>query len=274
MRDIHKRQAIFAAGVAATVALLLLLAQSGWSWEASTPATSRGHCFNELERAGPIAQPANTWSNLGFVIVGLAHLSGITGVRRGPAPLLAPLARVYYGFLVACLGWTSMFFHASISLAGEFVDMYSMVLFTSFVVAVNLGRTTSLGRARIGALYLAANALFFGAMLVHVHASLYIFIGLTFGILASDAYARRRLALRFESGWLAGAVACCLASFGIWILDRAHLLGSPTSWFQGHAVWHIGQSLTTALLFQHYAREQSETAPVLAEPVLAGAVAC
>jgi hypothetical protein len=268
MQDGIKRWVAFLAGLSATIAGLVWLAHSGATWDDWVPATSRGHCFNELERTGSIAQPSNTWSNLGFVIVGLLHATGILGSSAGTggasrAPLLEPWARAGYGLLVAALGWTSMFFHASITLAGEFVDMYSMILFTSFVVCLNLGRTTAASRGLIAFLYVAANAIFAAAMLVHVNTSLFLFIGLSFGILLSDAYARRKLALQFEGGWLLAAVGCCLASFGIWILDAKHLLGSSESWFQGHAVWHLGQSLTCALLFQHYARERATSSPPL-----------
>jgi hypothetical protein len=261
----HWRWTIFVAGTIATIAALVLLGRSGWNWADWKPATCVAtSCFCERARGGSINQPANTWSNLGFVAMGLAILAGIGPGRargRSPSPIARPAARVYYGFLVASLGWTSMWFHASLTYVGEWFDMFSMILFTSFVIVASIGRATGAGRPALVAGYLVANALFALAMIVHVRFSLPIFIGLTFAILWSDALVRRRVPSSPDRRWLTGAVACCLTSFGIWILDKFGYFSSPFSPFQGHAFWHLGQAGTTGLLFIYHATER---APALA----------
>jgi hypothetical protein len=261
-----RRWTLVFTGLAATVLLLVLVAASGWTWESFTPATCVAtSCFCERARQGPIKQPANTCSNLGFVFVGLLIVAGLLG--RGASdddrPLLRPGARVAYGLTVAFLGWTSMFFHASLTLAGEWVDMLSMLLFTSLVVLVNVRRVKPMSQASVVAIYVVANTAFGWAMIATtMKAAIPIFVGLSFGILATDALVRRRVARTYENRWLAASVVCCLASFGIWILDKKGLVSSPLSLFQGHAVWHLGQAGTTGLLYRHYVAERAfETAP-------------
>jgi len=258
----HWRWTIFVAGILATVAALVLLGRSGWTWTDWKPATCVAtSCFCERARGGPINQPANTWSNLGFVTMGLAILAGIGPGRacvRSPSPIARPAARVTYGLLVASLGWTSMWFHASLTYAGEWFDMFSMILFTSFVVVASLGRATGVGRIPLVAGYLVANVLFALAMMVHVRFSLPIFVGLTFAILGSDALVRRSIPSSPDRWWLGAAVACCLASFGVWILDKLGYFSSPFSPFQGHALWHLGQAGTTGLLFRYHATDRAQ----------------
>ena len=58
------------AAVTAVVSLALVLAAARWGWLG--PDVGRGDGFCEAARPGWIRQPANTWSNLGFVIAGLA----------------------------------------------------------------------------------------------------------------------------------------------------------------------------------------------------------
>jgi hypothetical protein len=58
------------AGVTAVLSLALVLAAARWGWLG--PDVGRGDGFCEAARASWIRQPANTWSNLAFVIAGLA----------------------------------------------------------------------------------------------------------------------------------------------------------------------------------------------------------
>ncbi|HZU96880.1 MAG TPA: ceramidase domain-containing protein [Planctomycetota bacterium] len=241
------RIAVAAAIVGASILALLALGASGETWEGWTRASCGDHCFNEALGPPPIRQIANTWSNLGFVAAGALVLSGVLGAERGP--FARPLARVVYGLLVASLGWTSMFFHASITLAGEWLDMFSMLLFASYVIAGNL-RRTGMSLGTLGAGYVVANAGFAVVMCIEVRVSAAIFVGLALGILASDTFARRRTGLSSRL-WLGLALLSCLASFAVWVLDRQGLLSSPTSLFQGHALWHVGQAVTTLCLFRH-----------------------
>ena len=54
-----------------TLALILFNA-SGYSWQDWEPNRCQpDHCFCEALRDGPVMQPSNTYSNLGFVLVGL-----------------------------------------------------------------------------------------------------------------------------------------------------------------------------------------------------------
>lgn len=267
MRSSWTRWAGLGGGILATTLALVLLGASDWTWAGSTPATCKAtRCFCEAARAGPIKQPSNTWSNMGFVLVGLLILTGLVGARReddagaDAPPLTRPPARRVYGVLVAFLGWTSMYFHASLTLAGEWWDVLSMLLFTSFVVAVNLVRVTGASRRSLVAAYLLANAAFGWAMLETMKAGIVLFVGLSVAILATDALVRRRSPNGLGSAWLIASVVCCLASFGIWILDHQGVICSPESWFQGHAVWHVGQAGTTGLLYLHYASERTRGA--------------
>ena len=58
------------AGVTAVVSLGLVVAAARWGWMGED--VGRGASFCEAPRAGWIRQPANTWSNLAFVVAGLA----------------------------------------------------------------------------------------------------------------------------------------------------------------------------------------------------------
>src|SRR5262245_27802705 len=87
--------ALVACGVAA--AAILALAAGAPRWQAWAPATCLPFdCFCEAIRAGAIRQPANTWSNLGFIAVGGAIL-GAGGSRAfGAAAIFAGAGSAVY----------------------------------------------------------------------------------------------------------------------------------------------------------------------------------
>jgi len=54
--------------------------------------------------------------------------------------------------------------------------------------------------------------------------------------------------------WLA-SLGCIAVGFGFWILDGKKILCYPTSWFQGHAVWHALDACSAFFLYVFFASE-------------------
>ena len=112
--------------------LLVLAVRFGWLG----PDVGRGANFCETARDGYLKQPANSLSNLGFVVAGLA-----VGWRaRRPDRLGDTLPRfpgLATGFacLVVLLGPASAAMHATQSALGGVLDLTSMYLVASFAAA-------------------------------------------------------------------------------------------------------------------------------------------
>ena len=101
MRAPWRPLAITAAIGAVALAAVLLSARTGWLG----PNVGRGDSFCEAARPGWIRQPVNTWSNLGFMVAGLAiaclarRPSGWMPSGRGLTTALA------VGAVLANWGW-------------------------------------------------------------------------------------------------------------------------------------------------------------------------
>src|SRR6476619_1230518 len=96
-------------------------------WEGWPRATCLpDHCFCEAIAAGPVAQPANAWSSLAFVIAGflIAHSPGLAG-KGGTLNRMTsnPAYRQMYGYALVATGLGSYFYHASLTFAGQVADM-------------------------------------------------------------------------------------------------------------------------------------------------------
>lgn len=241
------------------VGLLVIAAHQGWLG----PDVGRGDNFCEAARPGWIKQPANTWSNLGFVVSGLVIAWSLR--RGGPSQgtlgrhrTLAPT----FAVLVVLLGPASMAMHATQSSLGGHLDMASMYLVASFIAGYALMRITDRGPAFLAVTFVVfvavcevvglwtrevpvvmyAGNLAFGALLI---------AGLTMEVILV------RRGLLTQPRWAVAAVACMVVAFTIWNLTASGTgLCHPDSLLQGHAAWHLLCAASTYCLYRYYASER------------------
>lgn len=259
------------AGVVGLLALLVALGARGWPGPpdvclARAPDTC--YCEN-YTRPGPIKQPANTWSNLGFVAAGLLVL-GQAGRRRAvpPAnPMAGPgFYATLYGGLVVFLGPASMFFHASLRAWGGWIDLVSMMLYSSFLLVYDLVRIRGASRRVFVAIFLplvAVQAL--ADALVPKSGQLLFGAGIA-GVLVLEALILRGRVpgLRRQGRpWFAAALGLFAAAYGgIWLWSNtAGPLCDPDSLLQGHALWHLLCAASTLCLYR-YLRTEQRVAPL------------
>ena len=119
---------------------VLGFALAGWPGEPNgCRENMRPTCFCETPRSGLVAQRANTFSNLGFIVVGLG-IAVVTDRQRRNRPkrrnLLTrtDLYPTLFAVVTVLLGPGSMFLHASLTRWGGLVDVASMYLFAGFVL--------------------------------------------------------------------------------------------------------------------------------------------
>lgn len=259
------RRPFLGAALVALVTLGLLLAAARFGWLG--PDVGRGGGFCEASRTGWIKQPANTLSNLGFVLAGLAIAwragdRSRLGRTMGPAPGLATA----YGILVVLLGPASMAMHATETALGGRLDMASMYLVAGFAAAYAASRffrmPLRLGVALFAALVLGCEAVgeSFGTVPVFMHAGNVAFAVLLLAAVAMEVAltvgGRTVTDLRLGGA----ALAAMLVAFAIWNVSKdAGPLCDPTSWIQGHGIWHLLGAAAAYVLFRFYAGETAPT---------------
>jgi len=256
---------------AAGIALFLALGVAGWP--GFTPNGCRGTeprptCFCERPRPGLVAQPANTWSNLGFVAVGLA-IAAAADRRRLQRRPANPLTRTRFypgAFAVttALLGPGSMFLHGSLTREGGTVDVASMYLFAGLLLAYSAMRLFRLSRRAFGGVFAAV-----AGTLIALQVSVGLFVELVFGLLllafgAAEGMLRwRRPELRADRRPLLGAAALFGLAFAVWVPSLSGgPLCDPESLLQGHAVWHLLCAASAGSVFLYLASER-ERPPTL-----------
>ena len=224
----------------------------------------------------PIRTRANTFSNLAYVTVGLYACGLALADRRrarlaGPdAPpvnivVATPALSALFGLSCLWLGFSSGLFHASLTRAGQRLDVAAMYppLLSLLAIAAARALPPRIGR-RFGAgvptwgvlaavIVVAEIALWRWKWSMSATTVLSTLIAAMAGVTVAE---HLRWPGRFRSAWL-GWGACLLAA-GIACrqsdVARSFPVG-PESWLQGHALWHL---LTAAALGTLYLHERSE----------------
>ncbi len=234
----------------ALFALLCYLAITGWPGETGVSALS----FCETLRPGPVKQPANTWSNLGFVAVAIAiAIHAGRDLARPKSPHFAnPVvtSRFFtttYAISGTLIGMGSGAMHASTTAWGGQVDIYSMFLWATWAMAYS-------GMRLVGRREAATFLCFFVPIATLLAAEVFVPLSIggfanaqLFGLLVVLAISLElvtlyRLRHRYTTtlSYLGWAVAFFLAAYAAWLPSRTGgPLCYPNSLWQGHGLWHI-----------------------------------
>jgi hypothetical protein len=218
--------------------------------DGATCLTTR--CFCELVRPEGIAQPANAWSSLAFVVAGLAALV-LLRPATPPERVLVPLLAV----ALAAVGVGSFAFHATLTLWGQFVDVLPMYVVGCVLLAgalVRLGWVTPRRAAAGGValLVVLAALLWVWPESRRVLFAAVLLPGIVLEIVRAGR-AGRAPGARGGARWLHVGLGLLVTAYLLWVLDQTGLWCDPGSPLQGHAAWHLLGALAGWCLARHWA---------------------
>lgn len=225
-----------------------MLATPPCPWDQFRPAAVH---FCERELCAWIEQPANTWSNLAYVIVGLVI---IRLARREGHPQLAAI-----GLIEILLGFGSAYFHASSTHWGEVVDIGCMFLFSSYVLVINFNRwlcTRGPGlsrRVQVAIFLLISSVSILAVSLFQGWVGIVLFAAQAVGAGRLERLLYRQRAPGVSYRPLFALLGTFALAWGIWWLDILKIVCDPDNHFlQGHAAWHLLNSLCFLFLYRFY----------------------
>ena len=241
-------------------------------WQSWRQALGNATNFCEMNRFDQlIVQPSNTWSNLGYIIVGLMFISIAKNDhkyehRHHVNNLLAKFPGFSYliGFSALYMGFGSFMYHATLTFFFQKLDQTGMYfLFISFLAYV-LFKLFPQIKFR-GKTYVSNKFFIISAVIVQLLFFFFLWklpVNILFPSLTISFFIVNFILItkvkNSESviSLLKASFITLLIAFSIWVLDITNKLCSPTSIFQGHAAWHL---LNTASIFLAYLYYRSET---------------
>lgn len=258
-------------GLAFSTVVFVYLGQGGWAG-VMHECFATSTCYCEAGRPGWIAQPANTWSCLAFVAVGLgiAWHSGWARTNQHSLPA-NPIASTYFypGLLalsICLLGPGAMFFHASLTDWGGVLDIASMYLFLNFWLFYNLKRLRGWSDATFFTVYVVATIALTAPRLLSPTYGVPIFVLVVTVTVATEWVAARRVdpdnpsaprRIERDRRWLWLA----LGALGLARAAETFMPCNPSSLIQGHAVLHTFHALVDASTYLYLRSEQTGKTP-------------
>ena len=241
--------------------LFYIALSSGWF---GSPQGVGGN-FCEDPGNGLILQPANSFSNIGFILSGIscAWILSHRDVNQTGFFFKHPFIPLFYCLITVLLGPCSMAMHATETRIGGLFDMNSMYLFGSFMFAFALARYYNLNSLIFISIY------FVSLILCNIAGTYRTVFGFDF-YAGSAAFGlvcclgmlfeylnlkKNRPVVQFKY-----AIFCSLSfliAFFVWHFGwDGHCFCNPTSLFQWHGVWHLLCGLSTFFLFRYYISEE------------------
>ena len=239
-------------------------------WNTWQQAAGNARDFCEMNREQLIVQPANTWSNLGFIIVGWIFLSIAKNdhnyfERVSVDNLLAKFPGFTYliGFSTLYMGFGSFLYHGTLTLPFQRMDQTGMYFLLISFLAYNLFKLFPILKFN-GTTFISNKFFIISAIILQLIFYFFLWqapINILFPALTLTFFFTNFMLIHKVKntisfiGFLKAAFITLLIASTIWILDITNKLCAPTSVFQGHALWHILCSISIFLSYLYYRSE-------------------
>ncbi len=264
MSSTNRRKRIFRIPVGISVVSLFVFSLAIIFHWLGEPAV-HGMKFCESGYPGLIKQPVNTFSNLGFIFVGIGvawSQSKSQFAEKNNIFTRTVFFPTFFASIAVLLGPGSMALHATTTRIGGLLDLLSMYLIASFIFSYAVTRlfkwrSKGFTMTFIFALstQLYVQTLPYEIPFVGVIGSFCfgVFLILT-GLIELFSYQYRKVEMDIKYG-IASMLTMFLATFvwGMSLTDGPWC--DPSSLIQGHGIWHILNAFAIYFLYRFYVSE-------------------
>lgn len=187
-----------------------------------------------------ISTPANTWSNLAFILMGVWVLMSW---KNSPAKI-----KVFGGLLIF-MGLCSGIYHASLIYPYQILDFVGIFVFLFYGLCLNLEQLGKIQNTLAWTLLLTVLSLIPIHLMYLYHLPFQHLVPLfALGFVYSEYKSKKANYLALKISTLLLLIAVIVRSF-----DRSALFCDPHNhWVQGHALWHILASFGLYYFAKHF----------------------
>ena len=202
----------------------------------------------EQQLCGWIEEPANAWSNLAYILLGMLMVRLSRGLRSK--------ALRFYGPASMIVGLSSGIYHASNNFILQVFDFFGMYVFCYLLILINFQRLGKEVIKKSFALYwtlvLGTTALTVAADFANIPIQGLVLV-LIVVILATEfrVKATTKRPYKMRNFFISAALMLIAATFSF--LDHKRIMCDPNDHIiQGHALWHVGSALALLFSFLHH----------------------
>ena len=193
-----------------------------------------------------INEPANTWSNLSYIIFAIFMIKKIT--EKGT--FLKD-----FGWGIFFMGWCSFVYHATNNFMTQFLDFCGMFILSSLILSLGIRRLKGSvkNHRSLFWMFMFINSCLFWLFYLEDIAIQKMFMLNVVAMFAMEITCIVREKVVKDSIYLAlGAITIGIAQ-AFSIMDLKRIWCEPANMFlHGHAIWHVIGGLSMFFLFLHY----------------------
>jgi hypothetical protein len=201
-----------------------------------------------------VEEPANTWSNLGYILLGVLMWRMARGLKSR--------CLRFYGPASVVVGVSSLVYHASNNFILQVFDFFGMYVFCYLLIMINLlrlGRWTTAHPFRRFWLWTLATTAGTVALDDTGMPIQGIVLLLVFVIIGTEVACRRRAGPTYRLTYFFLSMALMGIALVFSILDHERILCDPQNhWLQGHALWHLIAAVALLASFIHHRQFDAE----------------
>ncbi len=202
-----------------------------------------------------IIEPANTWSNLAYLIAALFIFQHSKKFQSR--------AIRSYAWIMAVMGLCSGIYHASYTFLLQIFDFFGMYLMTYLMILVQMKRLSWISKAMNPVQFWSA---VLGTTVFTIGCDYYtefhiqtIILVQTIFILASELLIRKRSRSTYAMKYFYWGAIFMGIAITFSALDASRTLCDPDNhWIQGHALWHVFSAIGLTMLYLHHSQFDAE----------------
>jgi len=200
-----------------------------------------------------ISEPANTWSNLGFLMVGILIYVYATKNKH-------PWSLKQFGPIVFIMGSLSFIYHFSNFYLTQILDFVGMFFFVGWALGRNLIRIGKLKPQQLIPFNLIYSAVLTVIMhLMYINEIKFQVLIIISGLLIIATEFAARKVNKVDYKWFFITLGLLIVAFSFSLSDIEHFWCNPENhgWFeQGHAIWHWTCSTAMFALYLFQSQEK------------------
>jgi hypothetical protein len=201
------------------------------------------HPFCEERLCAWIVEPANTWTNIGFLIAAIA----IHRTQTDGKEMKRLFARATFTLFVC-----SALFHATGTVFGKMADVSAMFVLSMGILSLAIKRYFDLSDRKTELSYAIGLILSLAFLFVTKVGNVLFGAELLVAAILESLIWRKKVNA-IDARWALFSLGTLVLAFSFWNLDIAGILCRPTNHIlTGHGIWHLLTASSIYLLFRSY----------------------
>jgi hypothetical protein len=202
-----------------------------------------------------IIEPANTWSNLAYIIAGM-------WIAQHGKKFKSNAIRSY-AWVMIVTGLCSGIYHASFTFVLQILDFFGMYVMTYLMMLIQMKRMgwikNAMDRWNFWGLVIGTTA-FTVWCDIYTNFPIQSIIGVqTLFIIASEAIIWAKRKQNYSIKYFVSGALFMVVAITFSILDVTRAMCDPENhWVQGHALWHVFSAIGVTMIYLHHTQFDRE----------------